>query len=87
VRAVTPLGLALFSQKLNREWIAMGAANSPLGIYLGIDFEVLETQFEPSEYWYQLHPGPQVDFNLLMRESAYYNNLIQQMRFTLRVVK
>src|SRR5262249_3713552 len=55
VRAVTPLGLALFSQKLNREWIAMGAANSPLGIYLGIDFEVLETQFDPSEYWFQLH--------------------------------
>jgi hypothetical protein len=87
VRAVTPLGLALFSQKLNKQWISLGAANSPLGVYLGIDFEVLETQFDPSETWFRLHPEPQVDLNLLLRESELYNNLIQQMRFTLRVVK
>ena len=40
--------MGLFSQRPNRDWIAKGFANSPLGIYLGIDFEVLEVTFKAS---------------------------------------
>jgi hypothetical protein len=87
VRPITPLGLMLFSQRLNREWIAQGAANSPLGLYLGVDFELLETRYQPSAHWYRLHPGPSVDLNLLLAESALYNNLIEQLEMTLQVVK
>ena len=43
VRAVTPHGLALFSQRLNREWIAHGSAASTLGLQLGVDFELVRT--------------------------------------------
>jgi len=79
-------GSGLFSQKLNREWIAVGAANSPLGVYL----ELTSRSWRPNSI--PAKPGsapsePQVDLNLLLRESELYNNLIQQMRFTLRVVK
>lgn len=56
VRAITADGMTLFSQRLNRLWIAQGFAHSPLGIYLGVDFEVVEVNVEPSDLWYHLHP-------------------------------
>ena len=87
VRAITPLGLQLFSQQLNREWIARGGANSPLGLYLGVDFELIQVGFRPSPLWYQRHPGPEVDIQLLQTESALYNNLIEELNMTLKVIK
>jgi hypothetical protein len=87
VRAITPFGLSLFSQRLNRQWVADGAANTPLGIYLGVDFELVETLFKPSAHWFRLHPGTKVEFENLLAESALYNNLIEEIRMTLKVVK
>ena len=40
VRAITPLGLELFSQARNRDWKEKGFANTPLGFYLGVDFQI-----------------------------------------------
>jgi hypothetical protein len=81
------LGLSLFSQRLNREWAAAGLANTPLGMYLGVDFELVETLYKPSVDWFRLHPGTQVEFQHLLSESATYNNLVEEMKMTLRVVK
>jgi hypothetical protein len=87
VRAVTPLGLQLFSQRSNREWIATGAANSPLGLYLGVNFELRKTSLKPSSDWFRLHPENPVDVQLLLQESALYNNLIEQFEMDLEVIK
>jgi hypothetical protein len=87
VRPITPLGLSLFSQRLNREWAAAGLANTPLGMYLGVDFELVETLYKPSVDWFRLHPGTQVEFQHLLSESTIYNNLVEEMKMTLRVVK
>jgi hypothetical protein len=87
VRAVTPLGLMLFSQRANREWVARGAANSPLGLYHGIDFELTDTKFRPSAHWFRLHPDPNVDLNALLNEAAIYNNMIEEIHLTVRPVK
>lgn len=87
VRAVTPLGLSLFSQRLNHEWIACGAANSPLGLYLGINFELLRTNYRPSSHWFRRHPEPTVNLESLLEESALYNNLIEQIEMELQVIK
>jgi hypothetical protein len=54
---------------------------------VGVDFELIETLYQPSAHWYRLHPGPNVDLNLLLSESALYNNLIEQLEMTLQVVK
>jgi len=78
VRVVTPLGLQLFSKKLNQIGIKKGAANSPLGLYLNIDFELKKTVIKPSQDWFRLHPEQNVDINLLQQESSIYNNLIEQ---------
>jgi hypothetical protein len=87
VRVVTPLGLQLFSQRLNQEWIKGGTANSPLGLYLGVNFELIETKYKPSSHWFNLHPEPDVDIELLLSESIYYNNLIEEIQMLLEVVK
>ncbi len=87
VRAVTAEGMGLFSQRLNRKWIALGFANSPLALYLGVDFELIETKLEPSELWYILHPERPVDHKALLQQSALFNNLIEEVEMTLRPVK
>ena len=87
VRAITTHTLSLFSQRLNREFIQRRWANSPLGLYLGVDFELTEAQLKPSETWFRLHPEPQVDLEKLIFEGSLYNNLIEEIHMTLRVVK
>jgi hypothetical protein len=87
VRTVTADGMTVFSQRLNRLWIAQGISNSPLGIYLGIDFEVSDVKLKPSELWHRLHPQVPVDIGALVQQSALYNNLIEEVQMILRPVK
>tara|TARA_Y100001968_G_scaffold191281_1_gene175271 strand:- start:131 stop:691 length:561 start_codon:yes stop_codon:yes gene_type:complete len=87
VRAVTPLGLELFSKKANKKWIKNGASNSPLGLYLDVDFELKQTGLKPSSDWFRLHPDKNVDIQLLVQESQIYNNLIEQYDMVLEVIK
>jgi hypothetical protein len=89
VRAVTAEGMRLFSQKDNREWAAQGLANSPLGIYLGIDLELIEWKVKPSALWDRLsaHSQQPIDAQTLLQQSELYNNLIEEVQLTLRAVK
>jgi hypothetical protein len=87
VRAITPLGLSLMSQKNNREWIADRISNSPLGIYWGVDFEVEKASFTPSQIWRNRYPKQASNVEMLLRESRVYANLIEQVDITVRVVK
>ena len=87
VRAVTADGMTLFSQRLNRQWIAQGVANSPLGLHLGIDFELIEVKLKPSEHWHRLNPHTSADVGTLLQQSALYNNLIEEVDMVLRPVK
>jgi hypothetical protein len=87
VRPVTAEGMGLFSQRLNREWIAAGFSHSPLAIQLGVDFELTEVALKPSELWSRLHPQVPVDTAQLIQQSALYNNLIQEVQMTLKAVK
>lgn len=87
VRVVTPLGLSLFSKRQNKLWIANGASNSPLGLYLDIDFELKKTILKPSSDWFRLYPDKNVDVKLLREKSSIYNNLIEQYQMMLEVIK
>ncbi len=87
VRVITPLGLELFSKKKNQMWAQKGGANSPLGLYLNIDFELKQVGIKPSQDWFRLHPEQNVDLNLLQQESSIYNNLIEQYDMILEVIK
>ena len=87
VRVVTPLGLKLFSKRLNRIWIEKGVSNSTLGLYLDIDFELTKITVKPSSDWFRMHPDPNVDIDLLKKESNIYNNLIEEYEMMLQVCK
>ena len=87
VRAVTSDGMTLFSQRLNRQWGEQGASNTPLGLYLGIDFELVEVKLKPGDLWHRLHPQLPVDIKALMQQAELYNNLIEEVQMTLRSVK
>ena len=51
VRAITLDGLALFSQRNCAEYARLGAANTPLGKYLGVDFELAGCTMTPKPSW------------------------------------
>jgi hypothetical protein len=87
VRAVTAEGMNLFSQRLNRKWIAQGFSHSPLGIYLGIDFEVIDVKLKPSELWRRLNPQRPVDTTALLQQSALHNNLVEEVQMTVQAFK
>jgi SAM-dependent methyltransferase len=87
VRAITPDGLRLFSQRLNREWAEQGAANTPLGLYLGVDFEVESVRFDVDEPWYGQALRGEITEHELAAAAARYYNVVSQIRITLRVEK
>src|SRR3954452_23510939 len=87
VRAITPESLQLFSMKNCIEWERVGAANSPLGRYLNVDFELVEHQLVVDEpYWARVVQKQltQDELQALIRER---NNIAKEWRMTLQVVK
>ena len=87
VRAVTPAGLEMFSQAKNREWIAKGLANTPLGQYLGVDFVIESVTMSPDEPWRgRLRKGEisQADLTQAMR---LHNNVIVETSVVLKAIK
>jgi len=87
VRAVTPLGLTLMSQRFNRSWSKAKGANSPLGLYWEVDFEIVTFTYKPSPDWFRLHPDGKADSNQLLAESAVMNNLIEEVTFEMKAIK
>ena len=87
VRPITVGGLSMFDQRLNRKWIEAGAANTPLGIYLNVDFEIIKAE-------HQLDPETQnkVKLGEISKSELPYlmktqNNICQQINVDLRVIK
>ena len=87
VRIVTPQVLSLFSRKNCERWAVEGAANSPLAIYHGVDFEILEQRIVlEARYLDALKSG---DMTALQVDEALRerNNVAKEIRMVLRVVK
>ena len=87
VRPVVPMTLMLFSKKNNLEWQNAKAANSPLALHHGVDFDLIDTTFVIEEpYASDLQSGKlsQGDLEPLLRK---YNNVASEIRFKLVAVK
>ncbi|MBS0336293.1 MAG: hypothetical protein JSS40_05685 [Proteobacteria bacterium] len=87
VRPVVPMTLQLFSRRSNLEWQRMKAANSPLALYHGVDFELIDTTYILEEpYVSDLRSGKLSgdDLEPLLRK---YNNVASEIRFRLKVLK
>ncbi|MBO9999877.1 MAG: hypothetical protein J7641_12895 [Cyanobacteria bacterium SID2] len=87
VRAITPMGLTMFSRRANQVWQKQGRSNTPLALYLDVDFELVKTNFVASQLWFDRYPNRSSDLQLLLQESALYNNLIEEIEMVLKVIK
>jgi hypothetical protein len=87
VRVVTPQMFTLFSKRENLHWKETGAANSPLALYLGVDFEVTqEERVLEQKYLTMLQTG-QVSPEDLEEMVKELNNVVSEYRITLEVIK
>ncbi|MEE3717826.1 glycosyltransferase [Tumidithrix elongata RA019] len=87
VRAVTPEGLMLFSQTQNRDWIAVKAANSPLGLYLDVNFELVRWCYDLDEPWRSQFIAGKVGGAEMLQILKQFNNVAKQIEMELVVVK
>lgn len=87
VRAVTPDVLGLFSQKNNLEWAKLGGANSPLGLYINVDFEIVQTNYVLDEPWLSQFNAGEISNTELWQSIRQFNNVVSQIEIELRVVK
>lgn len=87
VRIVTPQVLSLFSKKNCEHWAATGAANSPLALYLGVDFEMQETTYKLARPWAEMKDKGLISAINLDKAIAQHNNVISEIRMTLMAVK
>jgi hypothetical protein len=87
VRIVTPQGLDLFSKSKNREWIKAGFANSPLGLYLNVDFEITDVNYILDPLWLQKLNSREITETQVDEALRNFNNVVTEMRILLRVVK
>jgi hypothetical protein len=87
VRPITVDGLAMFSQEANRKWIAIGAANTPLGIYLGVDFAIQSVKPTLDEPWFGRLKRKEIsdaDINFALR---HYNNVVIEFSIVVKAIK
>lgn len=87
VRAITPLGLELFSQARNREWKEKGFANTPLGFYLGVDFQMTAVNMLPDARWRERLKRGQVTSEQLVEAEKSQSNVMEQITIVLQAIK
>ncbi len=87
IRVFTPESFQLFSKTFNYECEKKRFSNSPLGLYLNIDIELIGTNIKPGEAWFKMHPNKEVNVSLLLEKSKIYNNLIEEFQMKLKIKK
>lgn len=87
VRVITPEVMSLFSRRLNLEWQKQGAANTPLALYHGVDFEIVEKRVTLEPRWYEALKSGQRSALQIDEALRERNNVATEIRMVLRVVK
>lgn len=87
VRIVTPESLLLFSKSRNLEWMKHGNPNSPLGLYLNIDFEIEKSTFFLDPIWLKKIQNNEIDEAFLNQAKRNFNNVAKAIQIILIVKK
>ena len=87
VRPITPLLLNLFSRRLNLEWQAKRAANSPLALYHGVNFEVRSVEVALDEPYHSDFAAGRLSVAEAERAVRERNNIATEFRIELEVIK
>lgn len=87
VRPIVPESFQMLSVRKNEEWIARGAANTPLAIQIGVDFEIERVAYDLDPVWKQKRQRGELDAAELAHAIASYANVVRQVEVLLRVRK
>jgi hypothetical protein len=87
VRAITPQTLDLFSKSKNHEWIKNKHANSPLGLYLDVDFEVANSNYILDPVWADKLNSKEITDVQIDQAFRNFNNVVKEIKIVLKVVK
>ena len=87
VRIVTPEILMMFDKRKNEEWARAGAANTPLGLYLNVDFELAAATMTLEEPYLSEFRSGALNADEINRLARERNNVISECRMVLRVRK
>jgi hypothetical protein len=87
VRIITPELLLLFSKRMNEEWKHMHAANSPLALYLNVDFELVSVQHILDEPYLSMFNNKQITVEELSRALKDKNNVASEYRIVMKAIK
>ncbi len=87
VRPITPEGILIFSQAANREWIAGGFANTPLGLYIGVDFAMESVSRMLDQPWKDRFGRKEISLADLQHAARSYTNVIKQITLVIRPIK
>jgi predicted SAM-dependent methyltransferase len=87
VRIVTPDTLTLFDRRLNDEWQAKGAANTPLAHYTGVDFVIENVTLMLDEPFASDHRAGRLGQEMLNTLIRLQNNVAIEYQMRLRARK
>jgi len=87
VRPILPETMALFSKTANIDWQERNLANTPLALYLGVDFELSRINMHLDEPWLGRAGRGEITRENLEEATRSHNNVVKQIDMTLRVVK
>jgi SAM-dependent methyltransferase len=86
VRPVSPTIMSLFSKRNNREWKVKGWPNTPLGLYLDVDFEIVATTVTLTPRWLQKHQAGLITREELGEAMEIHHNVIDEIHMVLEKV-
>jgi SAM-dependent methyltransferase len=87
VRPILPTTLQLFDQAMNREAIATGNGASPLGLQLGVDFEIRSVQFILDPRWAGRFEAGELTSEQVFEYAQSQNNVIAELTLVLMAHK
>lgn len=87
VRPILPETLRMFSKSVNREWRENGAANTPLGLYLDIDFELESVNYILDPSWQGPLQEGKIEEAEVFEAMNRYNNVVGEIQCVLKAVK
>jgi hypothetical protein len=86
VRPITPDVCSLFSKRLNRQWQGQRGSNSPLGLFLDVDFEIVKVDCELTDTWgKKLREG--MTQAQIAEAAKMHNNVVRQFTIELKAIK
>ena len=87
VRAFTAQTFELYSKASCEKWAREQAANSPLALYLDVDFEIDKLRLHLDEPWHSRFTRGELPIDELNDAVRRYNNVVKELRVVLRVKK